>query len=76
MIENQKTSNWWNSLETHDEPYPHILEEDILKIIPQNLKRNWNDYMYGKTYLQTGDGKAGIYPWDLLGFTYRFCDNE
>jgi len=79
-------TNWWESLETINEPYPHIPESKILEAMPAELHKAWGDFMYGQTCLaleKTGgsgtNGKtweSGIYTWDFERFIGKLKRNQ
>lgn len=72
---NQSNNKWWSSLQIINQPYPHVPESEIQRVMPKNLKPSWEEYMRGKTVMMTDNGTEGIYPCDLMGFVYRLEDN-
>jgi len=67
------SNHWWESTpQTHAEPYLHILETDILKIIPKEFTKAWDEHMRGRTYMLTDKNEIGIYPIDYASFVIKF----
>lgn len=64
---------WWENLTEFKDPLPHYLEEEIQKIVPENLKEKWDDYCQGKTVLVNSEGKRGMYTWDVSRFISLHC---
>ena len=67
--------NWWDDIQSIDEPYPHIPETQILAVMPEELKPEWEDFIRGQTGLlltnEDGSYGSGIYPWDFERFTSK-----
>ena len=64
-------NNWWDSLETIEEPYPHIPESKIKEVMPPSLVDAWENFIRGQTCLLIKHGEeseGGIYPWDFDRF--------
>ena len=67
---------WLDKVEIIKEPIPHIKEKQLMQIMPEYLKPEWERFIFGQTGLMCDDGDFGIYSWDFDRFANRFRENK
>ena len=71
-----KTKNWWDNLEVVEEPYPHIPQKEIAKVMPPELKEAWGKFINGQTGLRCDGGDFGVYADDWERFVGKLQRKE
>jgi len=75
-MKKKKSIQWWDDLTVIQDPIPHIPEPEILKAMPEELHKEWEDFIRGQTCLliqEYGEEKmvSGIYEWDFQRFVSK-----
>jgi len=65
-------NNWMRILEDLSLQDNTIKESQILINLPQELHKDWDNFMRGKTCPVLNNGDHGVYNWDLNQFLNRF----
>jgi len=68
MISNINQNRWWSDLKVIKEPIPHVPESHILMVMPEEIKREWENWMRGQTGLACENGDFGVYSSDWARF--------
>ncbi len=71
--------NWWDNLEVRtcdDGSLPHIPEKEINKVMPDDIKPMWENWINGQTGLHCDDGDFGVYTSDWYRFVEKLKRNQ
>lgn len=68
-------TKWLDKVVEYEKPIPHIKSLELMKIMPEELKADWNRFITGQTGLLCDDGDFGIYCWDFDRFSDRVRKN-
>ena len=67
----ERNSEWLDRVDVHEEPTPHVKLQELLELMPESIKDEWEDFMRGRTGMHCSDGSFGIYACDFAKFANK-----
>lgn len=68
--------SWLDKVVVIEKPLPHIPQQELDKIMPPELKDEWEKFIFGQTGLHCDNGDFGVYAWDFERFAGRVRRKE